>query len=132
MVEELPKKKKKKKPSALIRSVLKRKDENGNRLYSEEESLNTLTCFLLGVLVKGDVTTFNDTTKELVTMAMLHAGLHVDMTQEQFDDGILRFLAAYPPNEALLEELAKVFRKITIRAEKRAQKKASMAATDKK
>ena len=38
-------------------------------------------------------------------MALQHAQLHPDMEQQQYTEGLVRFLEAHPPNEALLADL---------------------------
>lgn len=99
--------------SKAIASTLERTDASGAAVYSQEDILDTLTGLILRLLTQPqtDLTAFGDAEREMLGMALQHAELHMDMEQQQFDEGILRFISTRPPNDALLSELGRALSK---------------------
>jgi len=91
-----------------LRALLSQTKADGTPRFSSDEVLNTLTAFLLALIVEAglDLKKLGEGELEMIGMALNHAGLSADMSQEDFNAGMLRFMAVNPPNEELMRELA--------------------------
>ena len=91
-----------------LRDLLSQTKDDGTPRFTSDEVLNTLTAFLLALIVEAglDLKKLGQSEAEMIGLALNHAGLSPDMSQDEFNAGMLRFMAVNPPNEELMRELA--------------------------
>jgi len=90
-----------------VQKALSRRGADKKPRYSSQQITSTLSAFILALTLERDLeqSRLSELERGMLAMALVHVGIHPDMSLEQVDQALTRFLNACPPDDELLADL---------------------------